>query len=200
MTPATLSVGISFPPPEYMDVPNVAFSSLNLVAPMAAYGTTGGNSPEFTYMYGGPSLTVQRITKAVGAQGAILPVIAPAMNSTWDLEFNGPSLHCNPVDSVLRDAVLANVLAYTFARNEDLAGNCTTGPGYVAWHPEFMSPDDSTDEYLPFLLDLVNPTRNVSKSSSCVMNSYSNALNNDNRRGYPHRHSLSLSCHCAYPL
>lgn len=33
ITPATLSVGIDVPPPIYMNVPNVEFSSLNLAAP-----------------------------------------------------------------------------------------------------------------------------------------------------------------------
>ena len=42
--PATLSVGVDFPPPVYMHVPNVDFSSLNLAAPMAPIG--GSSSSE----------------------------------------------------------------------------------------------------------------------------------------------------------
>lgn len=168
ITPATLSVGIAFPPPLYMNVPNIEFSSLNLAAPMVEYGTTGsanGAKPAFSYMYAGPSRTVQRITDAVAAQGAMLPVAAPSVNSTWDLEFIGPSLHCTPVSSGFRNEVLDNILNYT-ANN---LGNCSYGPGYMAWHPEFMTLDGPMTNYLPFL-----------------DNSSSGTLNNYNSHGYPY--------------
>ena len=175
ITPATLSIGIDSPPPKSMNVPNVAFSSLNLAAPMPDYGTGGPEhwkEPGIFYMYAGPSHTVQRITNAVAAQGSILPVAAPSVNSTWDLDFNGPSLHCNPVSSRFRHAVLANILNYTFVRSENtMEANCSHGPGYVAWHPSLMQPNKSMTEYLPFDLD--------------NLNSSSGALNNENDYGYP---------------
>lgn len=176
VTPATLSVGIDSPPPKDMIVPNVAFSSLNLAAPMPDYGTDGSEDGEetgFTFTYAGPSHTVQRITNAVAAQGSILPVAAPSVNSTWDLDFNGPSLHCNPVSSEFRHAVLANILNYTFVRSPDSTGeaDCNHGPGYIAWHPFSMQPDESMKEYLPFNMDRLN--------------SSSGALNNENDYGYP---------------
>lgn len=120
VTPATLSVAIDFPPPTFMNVPNVGFSSLNLAAPLVAWGPTAsgeGKKPGIHYLYTGPSLTVKRITGAVAAQGSILPVPAPSVNSTWDLDFDGPSLHCSPVDSDFRRAALDNILNYTFARH-----------------------------------------------------------------------------------
>ena len=175
ITPATLSVGTDHPLPIYMNVPNVDFSSLNLVAPMAAYSTiesADGEDPGVWYMYAGPSLTVQRITDAVAAQGSILPVVAPSANSTWDLNFNGPSLHCNPVSSGFRNAVLANILNYIFVRSQDIMNDdCTYGPGYVAWHPPGMGPNTSMTDYLPFIID--------------NWNSSGGALNNDNEHGYP---------------
>ena len=73
-----------------MNVPNVEFSSRNLAALMAAYGTTGsedGEEPGFWYMYAGPSFAVQRILDAVATQGSILPVAAPSVHTTWDLDF-----------------------------------------------------------------------------------------------------------------
>lgn len=182
ITPATLSVGIDFPPPVLLNVPNVEFSSLNLAAPMATYGTTGsrnGAKPGFGYMYAGPSLTVQRITDAVAAQGSILPVAAPSVNSTWDLDFHGPSLHCNPVSPDFRDATFANILNYTFARSQDtMQANCTYGPGYMAWHPGMMTPKDPMGDLLPFNIDNLNSSRG--------------ALNNENRHGYPYRDMASI--------
>lgn len=171
ITPATLSVGIDRPPPIYTNFPNVEFSSLNLAAPLAAYGDTGsehGEEPGIWYMYAGLSRTVQRITEAAAAQGSILPVVAPSVNSTWDLNFNGPSLHCKPVSSGFRNAVLANILNYTLVRTRD---DCTFGTGYVAWHPIEMAPNKSMTDYLPFKVENLNSSRN--------------ALNNDNNYGYP---------------
>ena len=150
---------------------------------MASYGITAnyyGEESGFDYMYAGPSLTVQRITDAVAAQGSILPVAAPSVNSTWDLDFNGPSLHCNPVSSGFRHAVLANILNYTFVRNlnTNFEADCTYGPGYIAWHPGSMAPTKSMTEYLPFIID--------------NLNSSIGALNNDNSHGYPYPDMASV--------
>ena len=182
VTPATLSVGIDTPPPIYMNVPNVEFFSLNLAAPMAEYGTAGsafGEMSGFHFMYAGPSLTVQRITDAVAAQGSILPVAAPSVNSTWDLDFDGPSLHCNPVSSDFRHEVLANILNYTIVRSQGTSEeNCTFGPGYVAWHPGLMTLNLSMTDEMPFNFD------NLESSSG--------NLNNDNGQWYPYSNVASV--------
>lgn len=191
VTPATLSVSIDFPPPTYMNVPNVEFSSLNLVAPLASYGTTGsGDAKEtpFAYMYAGPSLTVQRIANAVAAQGSILPVTAPSVNSTWDLAFDGPSLHCHPVSLNFRQAALDNILNYTFApgEGESLSSTCAIGPGYMAWHPKWMTPNDSMEDRLPFNINDLN------SSSGSVDIDKNDALNHDNSHGYPYSDMASI--------
>ena len=150
----------------YMNVPNVDFSSLNLASPMAKSSTTvtitvttRSIDEEYTlYIYAGPSLTVQRIANTVAGQGSILPVSAPSVNSTWDLDFNGPSLRCNPVSSGFRNAVLANILNYTveIGQQDYIGSNCTYGPGYMAWHPTNMDPNKTMTEYLPFNLNKLN--------------------------------------------
>ncbi|KAL8685418.1 MAG: hypothetical protein Q9218_007774 [Villophora microphyllina] len=182
VTPATLSVGFDFPPPMFLQVPMVDFASLNLAAPMAEYGTTGnayGAKTGFNYMYAGPSLTVQRITDAVASQGTILPVPAPALNSTWNLNFNGPTLHCNSVPADFREQVLTNILNYTFARSQgSMEDKCTFGPGYMAWHPAFMGSDQTADGNLPFNLHNLNTSRDP--------------LNNDNSHGYPYSDMASV--------
>ncbi|KAL9032237.1 MAG: hypothetical protein Q9180_006614 [Flavoplaca navasiana] len=169
ITPATLSVGVDFPPPIYMHVPNVDFSSLNLAAPMIPEGGSEifqGNS--IYYMYAGPSLTVQRITDAVAAQGLILPVPAPSVNSSWDLDFDGPSLHCNPVNLNFRQAVLDNILNYTLSGSvaSPLSSSiCAAGPGYMAWHPIGLNPDeDPTEDHLPFNLTKSNSSSGVANT------------------------------------
>ncbi|CAO1604955.1 hypothetical protein XANCAGTX0491_008495 [Xanthoria calcicola] len=194
ITPATLSVAIDFPPPTFMNVPNVGFSSLNLVAPLVGWGPTasgGGSKPGIHYLYAGPSFTVKRITGAVAAQGSILPVPAPSVNSTWDLDFDGPSLHCSPVDSDFRRAALDNILNYTFARYTSTEGgsspsDCAVGPGYVAWHPNWMKPDQSVEDLLPFLIQ----NKNLSKGR--VSADKSDALNNDNTHGLPYSNMASI--------
>ncbi|KAL8885344.1 MAG: hypothetical protein Q9192_006657 [Flavoplaca navasiana] len=183
ITPATLSVGVDFPPPVYMHVPNVDFSSLNLAAPMAPLGGSSNSEADWLYyLYAGPSLTVQRITDAVAAQGRILPVPAPSVNSSWDLDFDGPSLHCIPVSLNFRQAVLDNILNYTMSRNVGLqalpSGDCAAGPGYMAWHPSWMNPDeDPTEDHLPFNLT------NSNSSSGVVNNGIYGALNHHNSHG-----------------
>ena len=183
ITPATLSVGSDSPPPKHTNVPNVAFSSLNLAAPMSDYATLESDGSEgpsgIIYKYAGPSHTVHRITDAVAAQGSILPVAAPSVNSTWDLDFNGPSLHCKPVNSGFRHAVLANILNYTFVRSQNtMEDDCAYGPGYIAWHPGTMRPDTPMTAYLPFNID--------------YLNSSSGALNNDNSYGYIYHDMASV--------
>lgn len=194
ITPATLSVAIDFPPPTFMNVPNVGFSSLNLAAPLVGWGPTSwgeGSKPGIHYLYAGPSFTVKRITGAVAAQGSILPVPAPSVNSTWDLDFDGPSLHCSPVDSDFRRAALDNILNYTFARHTSTEGHsspsdCAVGPGYVAWHPNWKKPDQSVEDLLPFLIQNTNP------SNDCVSADKSDALNNDNSHGLPYSNMASI--------
>ncbi|KAK0883908.1 hypothetical protein LTR87_002386 [Friedmanniomyces endolithicus] len=173
LTPATLSVGIDVPAPIYMNVPNVDFTSLNLAAPMAST-QDGSVEASFGYLYAGPSLSVQQITNVVAAHGTIIPVAAPSVNSSWDLSFDGPSLHCAPVAADFRQMVLANILEYMSARSVGaVQPNCTYGPGYISWHPPFMLPDHPAEVNLPFVLD----NTNSSDPSNTV-------LNNDNTHGY----------------
>ncbi|KAL8834326.1 MAG: hypothetical protein Q9176_007554 [Flavoplaca citrina] len=190
ITPATLSVGVDSP--IYMHVPNVDFSSLNLAARMAAYGPTrlsNGEEPGFDYAYNGPSLTVQRITDAVAALGFIMPVPAPSVNASWDLDFDGPSLHCNPVSLDFRRAILENIIDYTISQTEGQSPRfaCGGGPGYMAWHPGRMKPDDDPiEDYLPFIIDKIN------LSSNAIYGSGAYVLNHENSHGSGYRDMASV--------
>ena len=141
---------------------------------MAEYGESGANPTGLNYVYGGPSLTVQRITDAVAAQGSILTVQAPAVNSSWSLDFNGPSLRCKPVGDDLRKPILANILNYTYERQEGDSlseSDCGYGPGFVAWHPSWTTSDLPVDDLLPFIIS--------------NLNSSTDPLNNNDKYGYP---------------
>ena len=190
ITPSTFFVGVDSP--IYMHVPNVDFSSLNLAAPMAAYGPTrlsDGEEPGFDYAYSGPSLTVQRITDAVAALGFIMPVPAPSVNSSWDLDFDGPSLHCDPVSLDFKQAVLENIINYTISQTEGQSPRfaCGGSPGYMAWHPGRMKPDDDPiKDYLPFIIDKIN------LSSDAIYGSGEYVLSHENSHGSGSRDMASV--------
>jgi hypothetical protein len=77
---------------------------------------------------------------ATAAQGAVLPMIPPAPNSSWTLDFSGPSLSCANLEGALVDNIIQNV-------NGSVQGDfCTTSYGYIAW-----TPDDNGN--LPFIVD-----------------------------------------------
>jgi hypothetical protein len=91
-------------------VPNVAFSSLNYVAkmPVAKRSVEAHDAIDY-YAYNGPDSEVQRIATAVGALGEIQPIRPPALNSSWELDFYGPSLQCETIEGSLRHQIQANI-------------------------------------------------------------------------------------------
>lgn len=81
------------------------------------------------YAYSGPALSVQRLVGAAAAHGDILPVPAPAPNSSWTLDFRGPALECGPVDEALNHKITENVL------DALLHNGCEAYYGYISWIP-----------------------------------------------------------------
>lgn len=134
-----------------MQVPQTAFKSLNLVENLEVadfydisdnvcqglvIGDRGPTCPgieheRVVYYYNGPSEEVRKVAFAAAAQGAILPVTAPAPDSSWGLIFPGPALKCSEVEDDVRLSVQQNILDYVFETDE-----CAFGPGFLAWHPE----------------------------------------------------------------
>lgn len=132
-TPATLTVTLAEARNEtLLRVSRVDFTSLNFAnLPMQA-----GLSPGYTYT--GPQYTVQRIVTATAAQGQILPISAPYVNSSWTLKFPGPALRCDAVEESAHNDIIANIAAVM------KEAECFTSYGYVAWTPD-------TDGSLPFV-------------------------------------------------
>ena len=100
IAPATLTVKITElePVPFAMTrVPNVDFLSLNF-ANMAK-----PSDLSIGFNYAGPRYAVDKVVTATATEGAILPISAPAANSSWTLEFPGPALSCIDLEGAALD-------------------------------------------------------------------------------------------------
>ncbi|RWA04972.1 hypothetical protein EKO27_g10136 [Xylaria grammica] len=128
--PGTLSVVlVSGSRTVIQNVPNVDFTSFNYVAGIPFYTFWDSNIPQF--LYNGLSVEVEKVAVAVAAQGAILPIAPPAENSSWALDFYGPSLNCGTMKDSVRSQVEPNIVE--FLNNTD---NCHVGAStYLCWNP-----------------------------------------------------------------
>ena len=114
-----------------LQVPFLNFTTLSFAAPLLSSGRMQADNNNFAmfYPWNGPSQVVERITAAVTAQGVILPLTAPSPNSSWHLEFWGPSLKCENVDDARRQRIGSNIAEYY---SQD--GTCNTGRDiYLSW-------------------------------------------------------------------
>ncbi|KAL8792635.1 MAG: hypothetical protein Q9195_004763 [Heterodermia aff. obscurata] len=99
------------------------------------------------------------IAAAVSAQGAILSIAPPSPNSSWHLEFYGPSLKCVDLDGARRKRVLDNIADYYSHATVDYV--CTDQRClYVSWYQD-----------LPF----VNQSSNYSYNSASISSAEGNA-------------------------
>jgi hypothetical protein len=108
-------------------VPQIDFLSLNFANIIPAAEANG------EWVYTGPRNAVDKIVAATVVQGSILPITnSPAApNSSWALEFAGPSLTCTDLEGSALDAVNHNIQA---AVGID---NCTRSFGYIGWTPSY---------------------------------------------------------------
>lgn len=111
-------------PTSLLHVPPLNFASLSFVAGMPAVIADLHSSLE--YQWGGPSQVVERIATAVGAQGAILPIVSPYPNSTWTLKFFGPSIKCEELGLSRRQQIQRNIANYT-------EPNCDSADAFSTW-------------------------------------------------------------------
>lgn len=130
ITPATLSVDLreNIPNSTMQRIPQIDFSNLNFLASMAS--SVGVNRLSLYYTYNGPNQIAKQIAMGVAAQNAILPIAAPFPNSSWALDFNGPSLKCNPVSSSESLSFQENIAQYL-----QESSTCNTPATYLAWFP-----------------------------------------------------------------
>lgn len=156
ITPGTLSIrGVMLNQSSTLPVPFLNFTNLCFTDRLL----TGENGFE----YNGPSQIVQTIAAAVSAQGAILSITPPSLNSSWHLEFYGPSLKCTDLDGVRRKRILDNFADYYSQKAAlDYGSTICTDQRclYVSWYQD-----------LPF----VNQGSNYSYNSGSISSVNSNA-------------------------
>jgi hypothetical protein len=146
ITPATLSV-ISAPmnPPQsaMVRVPQIDFTNLKYVSEMPAEWFHVRGRDVFMAYYTNPSVEVMRIVEAVVFQGSILPLTPPALNSSWTLDFHGPSLKCGSIEGEERRLIEQNIAQWVLERPQ----NCVWASSYLAWT------ENSYNEtgYLPYI-------------------------------------------------
>ncbi|KAF2658592.1 hypothetical protein K491DRAFT_755910 [Lophiostoma macrostomum CBS 122681] len=144
VAPATLSVELreNVGNSTLENIPRIDFSNLDFAAAMP--GSIGVNRISPYYTYNGPSQITKKTAMAVVAQQAILPITPPFPNSSWALDFDGPSLQCNPMDSSRDLDFQANIASYT-------ALNCNSAPTFLSWFPRFSySIDQNQTTHEPF--------------------------------------------------
>ena len=115
-----------------LQVPFLNFTTLSFAAPLLE-DVTERYHPEYfgalLYAWNGPSQVVERITALVTVQGVILPLTAPSPNSSWHLEFWGPSLKCGHVDDARRQRIESNIATFYGPGMPCL----DTRPLYLSW-------------------------------------------------------------------
>ncbi|GAD98482.1 hypothetical protein ACLA_046040 [Paecilomyces variotii No. 5] len=138
ITPATLSVHPELSSTsELMRVPQVNFTNLDFSH--VEWSTQG----PINYLSSQDS--IRRVAQVAASEGEILPIPSPNANSSWFVNFHGPSLSCNPVDGSLQNDIVENMLQTT-------KGQMGFTYAYMAWTPTRNSSvpfyKNSSDSYM----------------------------------------------------
>ncbi|OBT77267.1 hypothetical protein VF21_04048 [Pseudogymnoascus sp. 05NY08] len=141
--PATLTVQLTgLAKSTLQRVPRVDFLSLNFAKLPVPVGTS------LAWVYRGPQYSVEQVVAGTLGGGQILPISAPSPNSSWAINFLGPALKCNPVESSLHKSIIQNIIEAVSARA------CQDSYGYLSWAPQLSSDgytlDLTTNGSLPF--------------------------------------------------
>ena len=170
-----------------LQVPFLNFTTLSFAAPLIANDLErffNKNYETQTYIWNGPSQVVERITALVTIQGAILPLTAPSPNSSWHLEFWGPSLKCGNVDDARRLRIKSNIATYT---NQDAMTCLNNRPLYLAWFQDlpyilingtYYWIELATDPGSNATITIAVFPRTLSGSDTCESDQYNNTLLN----------------------
>lgn len=124
-------------------MPNLDLRSLAFAAPLnynAVQVAVGVPRPS-PYKWAGASRAVQKIVSAVMATGDILPIQPPGLNTSWRIEFPGPSLQCRDFEGEMLEKLKGNLHVAIEA-----AGLYSE---YYAWLPR-VGKNGSIPSYLPF--------------------------------------------------
>ncbi|KAF4334983.1 hypothetical protein FBEOM_11180 [Fusarium beomiforme] len=152
VTPATLSVQVSSQPNITTVnelIPKIDYSNPLNFAQWTGQGGVG---------YNAPSSYVSRVLLSVSSLGSILTIPAPSPNSSYHVDFYGPTISC----STPSNATYANLLAET-VKNSTCCGNTV---GYVGFAPAFYTQEKSEEYYAVLGLTSALNDSLVSKASS----------------------------------
>ena len=147
ITPGTLSVqAIVLNQTSLLPVPFLNFTSLSFTDRLinSGDGATGYKA----YDYNGPSQQVEAIAAAVSAQGVILAISPPALNSSWQLEFYGPFMKCETMNDGQRENVTRNIASFYAQVGPDDYDDpiCTDDRAlYLSWYQDLPFSNQSTD-------------------------------------------------------
>ncbi|OQE37973.1 hypothetical protein PENCOP_c009G07293 [Penicillium coprophilum] len=150
ISPATLSVHLtSFNDYALRRIPRVDFTSANF-ATLGSITIENATQVYWSTGYLGPSSETQRVVNSVAAQGTILQIEPPAANSSWSVEFHGPTIVCDNVNQTLADHITQDVAqAINQSRSIENRAWSLWLYNYLSWAPESDSLVDST----PFRYD-----------------------------------------------
>ncbi len=152
IAPATLSIENAAARPFDVltrRVPNLDFRSMNFLAAMPHMESA--DTPSLgSYLYNGPNQPLLETSNAVMSGSRILPITPPAANSSWNLQFHGPSLKCTNVPDSLHQRLRRNI-AQGIDDQSDIALY-----GYLAWFASsgWWGSDLVSD--VPFTSDAIN--------------------------------------------
>jgi hypothetical protein len=147
ISPATLSVHLTpFNEYTFKRVPLVDFTSTNFASLGTIIVPSSTGQSYWITGYNGPTPETRRVVNSVATQGEILPIEAPAVNSSWSVEFYGPTIACDHVNQTLADYISQNVAqAINGSKMITEAGTQKLRIyDYLSWVPESDAPLDST--------------------------------------------------------
>ncbi|TID19917.1 hypothetical protein E6O75_ATG07377 [Venturia nashicola] len=137
ITPAALTIEIDQvkPSPTFFShqIPTLNFTSLSFAAGLSPPAVFGSGTAVAQYSWNGPSSAVINVAQAVGAQGTVLPITPPALNSSWYLEFYGPSLACDYLPEGKIRQIEKNIASWLINGTD---GDCHSPPAYLGWFGE----------------------------------------------------------------
>jgi hypothetical protein len=150
ITPATLKVKLApVSNSTLMRVPRVDFHNLNFFSTDTML--IGSQSHE-AVQYRSSKPLVKKVASATAAQGKVMAIAPPSVNSSWSLDLHSPILRCGQVDQSLDEAIRQNI--EDCVRSMSLSDTGSEGTnvrllsyGYIAWAPG----DSSTNGSLPFV-------------------------------------------------
>ncbi|CAG8297363.1 unnamed protein product, partial [Penicillium nalgiovense] len=156
ISPATLSVRLA-PFNEYAlkRIPRVDFTSANFASFISVNSPLRDPIRQKMWLsaYRGPTPETQSVVNSVAAQGTILPIEPPAINSSWLVEFYGPAIIYDKVNQTLAADITQNV-AQAINRSQAHWSTKPSGAeysltryGYLSWPPE----SDNLTDCTPFV-------------------------------------------------